>query len=284
MKNSIFCKMLLLITGFILFGLTSQSFALLVSGPDIIDAPTSVIDDYQRATNIHQQAFDEMQNVLLENDLEVDSGTIPAGTYVSSHMIFFNLPEGEERTESNATWTFDGMVLGVMSDYYGELEAASNTILGSTNTEYPELFKSRGMKGSDWYKISNNKIEVYMIASQPGDWIRVITDRRSDSDGRACYSSVKLKFKTDKDGDDTSWELKDKKGKNLYDGRNYGAKQVYKESFELSPGNYVFTIYDDFKDGLKPGEGSYELIDGNNKKIRSGGYFDVSESTSFCIK
>ena len=81
----------------------------------IIAPPADVTDDPPGATNTMQQGFDEMQNVLLGADLTVDGGVIAAGTRVNSHMIFLNT-EGFAAVRETVRWTFDGTILGVMSD------------------------------------------------------------------------------------------------------------------------------------------------------------------------
>ena len=48
-----------------IFGGVERVMARLISGPDIISAPASVIDDAPGAENSNQQAFDEKQDVLL---------------------------------------------------------------------------------------------------------------------------------------------------------------------------------------------------------------------------
>jgi PEP-CTERM motif len=152
-----------------------QTHALLISGPDIIAAPTSVIDDAPGAINTSQQAFDERQNVLLAADLAVDGGLISAGARVNSQMIFFNTADNAYAFDTGVEWTFDGMILGVMSDKLGEFEAASNAFLGALGTTYPGSFNARGMEGNDSYTINGSAITVSMYVTEPGDWIRVIT-------------------------------------------------------------------------------------------------------------
>ncbi|MCP3873092.1 MAG: PEP-CTERM sorting domain-containing protein [Desulfobacteraceae bacterium] len=153
-----------------------QASALLISGQDIIAAPLSVEDDAPGAENTAQQAFNEIQNVLLSSDLSVDGGTISSGTLVSSHMIFLNTPDSSVTSDFNVKWEFDGDILGVMSDRYGQLEAASNTILGVVGTTYPGSFSARGMENAqDTYSFTGNEITVSMLVSEPGDWIRVVT-------------------------------------------------------------------------------------------------------------
>jgi PEP-CTERM motif len=151
-----------------------SSDALVIAGPDIIAAPPSVIDDPPGAVNDHQQAFNERQNVLLAAPLAVDSGFIAAGIRVSSHMIFLNT-EGSVFASDTQTWTFDGIILGVMSDNGGTLEAASSALLGALGTVYPAGFPNRGLETNDSYLVAANAITLNDSVTEPGDWIRVIT-------------------------------------------------------------------------------------------------------------
>ncbi|KXI22557.1 PEP-CTERM sorting domain-containing protein [Photobacterium sanguinicancri] len=139
-------------------------------------APGLVTD--AAVTNQAQQGFNEQQLVSLAADLDVDGGTIAQGTNVASHMIFLNKATSESGVLSHigVEWMFDGKILGVMSDPGGTLEAASNALLGAAGTIYPGAFGARGMEGSDSYTIDGDKLTVTMRVTQPGDWIRVITD------------------------------------------------------------------------------------------------------------
>lgn len=164
----------------------TQASALIISGSDIIAAPSDVTDD--AAYNVHQQGFNEIQNFTLLSDLAVDGGTIAARTMVNSHMIFLNT-QAQTRAdgsyaEDTQTWVFDGSILGVMSDSRGDLEVASSEILGAAGTLYPNVgFRARGLENNpldgllndDWYSVSGNSIEVFMRVTEPGDWIRVVT-------------------------------------------------------------------------------------------------------------
>jgi hypothetical protein len=157
------------------------SSAALISG-NIIAAPTSVIDDFPGAENTLIQGFDERQNVTLGANISVDSGTIAAGTVVSSHMIFLN-SSGNQNIADIATFGFDGIILGVMSAYNGSLEIATTAELGAIGTAYPlATFNARGLEsnnsgvlGSDGYTVTGNSLLVSMHVTEPGDWIRVVT-------------------------------------------------------------------------------------------------------------
>ena len=148
----------------------------------IIAAPALSADSSRAggAASFGQQAFNERQHVRLEQDLDLDPAgrgpeDVPAGTVVSSHMIFLNVPDGAYGTSELVTWTFGARVLGVMSDYFGQLEAASTELLGAPGTRYQAPIPARGMEGEDDYAFKDNQIAVYMLVQQPGDWIRVIT-------------------------------------------------------------------------------------------------------------
>ena len=162
----------------------SAAQALLIGGnPNIIAAPLSVADDFPPgAVNTVQQAFNEAQGVFLTSAILVDGGSISDGETVDSHMIFLNTHTGS--ASSRQTWTFDGIILGVMSDTGGVLEAATNALLGNNpGTAYPGAFNLRGLENAsigsigsgDGYIVAGNQIDLQMGVSEPGDWIRVVT-------------------------------------------------------------------------------------------------------------
>lgn len=147
----------------------------------IIGAPGDVNDDGTNCTNwtfetCAMLGFDEAQNVLLGSDLAVDGGSISAGQRVNSHMIFLNTIGGN-LADITATWSFDGTILGVMSDNNGSLEVQSSALLGAAGTTYPgSTFNNRGFEGADSYSgVGSSSLDVRMRVTEPGDWIRVVT-------------------------------------------------------------------------------------------------------------
>ncbi len=142
----------------------------------IIAAPGQVLNG--TVFNTGQQGFDEAQGVLLGANLIGDSGVIAtSGMRVDSHMIFLNKQNGAQGaiSHNNVVWEFSGMILGVMSDIHGTLEAATSDLLGHDDTTYPSAFNNRGLEGNDMYNILGNELAVNMYVTQPGDWIRVVT-------------------------------------------------------------------------------------------------------------
>ena len=153
------------------------------TGPAIIPAPTDVLDDL--VTNTGMQGFDEAQGVVTTVAHSLDGGVIvPMGTTVDSHMIFLNSEGSSLLSHEDVTWTFSGLIIGVMSDPGGALEAASTFELGNPATNYTvgagaAPFAARGLEGGDALSgggAGTNFLTVSMQVTEPGDWIRVVTE------------------------------------------------------------------------------------------------------------
>ncbi|GAB6142715.1 hypothetical protein JCM12294_01520 [Desulfocicer niacini] len=89
-----------------------------------------------------------------------------------------------------------------------------------------------------------------------------------------------LTMNLDQYPEETTWELKDNTGAIVYAGGPYvTAGSTDTETFCLPDGEYTFTIYDSYGDGMS---GSYELVEGDIIHV-TGGSFRTSESTSFTL-
>ena len=147
-------------------------------GGTIIDAPNST-RAHATESNL-MQGFDEKQNVFLQEALKVDNGFVDAGIKVNSHMIFLDSPGSTWVDQKNIEWLFDGDILGIMSDSAGNLEDASNSLLGLEGTTYQKL-NARGFEGNDSYSIDGDKLTLSMTVTSPGDWVRVVTKATPES-------------------------------------------------------------------------------------------------------
>ena len=173
-------KHLLLLTA-MLFAANSQAALVAVSGKGKIVSPKSVQEDYP--VNWKQWGFDEQQGVVLTRDVDVDDTTILKGTKVDSHLIFLN-SKGKKKLKKTAKWTFDGDIIGVMSDRYGTLINKSNDLFAAFGDYFTKgktlPFKGAGFEGSiDDYLLNSfgapTMLKVTMKVREPGDWIRVLT-------------------------------------------------------------------------------------------------------------
>lgn len=119
-------------------------------------------------------AFDELQVVQLLADLATDTGLIAAGTWISSHMILLNHEEESGVFNASGNVSFDGTVIGTMSDIDGALLTASD-FLGAPTTY--TSFDNRGLESNDSLTIVPlNSVNFTFNATEPGDWVRVITE------------------------------------------------------------------------------------------------------------
>ncbi len=179
---SAFNKLAIAAVGIILGMSASPAQAAILGASDggnvMIKAPNST--DINQTTSNLMQGFNEKQNVLLQEQLEVDFNKfIEAGTIVNSHMIFLDSAGSQDVTQNNIKWTFDGEILGIMSDSGGILEGLSNTLLGAEGTTYP-AFAARGLEtdersGNRKYSVDGNELTLSMRVTNPGDWVRVVT-------------------------------------------------------------------------------------------------------------
>lgn len=177
----------------------AQALIMGVSGPNssagtaaaIIAAPPNALDDI--VFNTGMEGFNEAQGVVTTVAHATDGGFIPLGTRVNSHMIFLNSQGTASLSHFSVAWTFDGAIIGVMSDSNGNLEAASTFELGAPGTNYTVTFSgsgpaapfaARGLEANDgegdgpndgYMLINPFTLLVGMYVTEPGDWIRVVT-------------------------------------------------------------------------------------------------------------
>jgi len=123
--------------------------------------------------------FDEMQDITLDEPLSVDRlvngqgglepGTLPAGTVLSSHYIFFDSKAIET---VRGFVRFDQDILAVITS---EDDLADSDFLGQPDVHYVNTFL-RGLEGSDTIALTGpREITVSLTTATPGDYFRVVT-------------------------------------------------------------------------------------------------------------
>jgi hypothetical protein len=119
-------------------------------------------------------AFDEAQGATLQQPLRVDlgaeRGTIPAGTRIDSHYVFFDSLDGSHF----AVVQFETPILGIALT---QATMAASDHLGHPHVTYlnPGL---RGLETGDevWIDAENpTRLFLLWAGSSPGDYIRVFT-------------------------------------------------------------------------------------------------------------
>ena len=132
-------------------------------------APDSVGNDNFQSPNLF--GFDEDQNIVLTAPLSANVGmtTLPAGTTVASHYIFFD-PGPTEKIIG--TVDFDSPVLAIITS---TTTLAASDFLANTGVNYLNP-GNRGLEAGDSVTISGtNQILFDTTASSPGDYVRVLT-------------------------------------------------------------------------------------------------------------
>ncbi|MBS1827816.1 MAG: PEP-CTERM sorting domain-containing protein [Acidobacteria bacterium] len=124
--------------------------------------------------SIHLYGFDEDQNIVLGAPLDVDvvpSGplTLPTGTTVASHYIFF---DPATSTTIDGTVDFDSDIVAILTS---RDTLIASDFLANTGVTYlsPTL---RGLEAIDHVTINGaRQIRFNTTASTPGDYVRVLT-------------------------------------------------------------------------------------------------------------
>ena len=123
--------------------------------------------------------FDEMQDITLNEPLSVDKlvngqgsfepGTLPTGTQLASHYIFF---------DSKAIRTVKGFVRfdqDILAVITSEDDLADSDFLGQPDVHYINTFL-RGLEASDTIELTGpREITVSLTTATPGDYFRVVT-------------------------------------------------------------------------------------------------------------
>jgi hypothetical protein len=132
--------------------------------------PNSVGQNTFELPNLY--AFDEDQNILIKRALAADVGKspVPAGKVVASHYVFFDPGGG---TEIFGVVNFDAPIVAIMTST-GTL--AASDFLANTGVTYLNP-GARGLEPGDFVTISDkNQITFHTVASNPGDYVRVLTE------------------------------------------------------------------------------------------------------------
>lgn len=142
----------------------------------ILDTKTPFDVGYDNFNTDHLYAFNEDQNIVLQESIQVDiggtNGVISAGEMVASHYVFFDSIDGIHFGYVD----FDAPILGVATvrETMAATDFLANTSINYISTEL------RGLEPGDsvWIDpVNPNRFWVYWAGSSPGDYVRVFTAR-----------------------------------------------------------------------------------------------------------
>lgn len=213
------------------------------------------------------------------------------GTGFPNKVAIINSPCIDLTAETAATFTFSYHMYG---SSMGTLDLQANTG-GSTWTS---IWSLSGNQGNQW-STANVDLGTYAGGTVSLRFVGTTsTSYRSDmaidklniSTGTTggC-TDVTLTLTLDNYPAETTWAITDDQGGTVMSGGPYDAnndKGVTKIDTDcLADGCYTFTINDSYGDGIccSYGNGSYNLEDENSTLLASGGNFNSTEATNFCL-
>ena len=118
--------------------------------------------------------FDETSGVVLTAPLAIDVGgtTLPAGTRLASHYVFFDPENQTPNTSLAGTVSFDADILGIVTST-SNLYASDFLSNPGVNYLHPS---ARGFEAGDLASITGpRQVSFNLSAGTPGDYIRVLT-------------------------------------------------------------------------------------------------------------
>ncbi|WP_296618756.1 T9SS type A sorting domain-containing protein [Marivirga sp.] len=175
-----------------------------------------------------------------------------------------------DRTTTSLSLTWDAVTNASSYDVW------ANGIINSSATNSIQL---TGLEEGNTYEI---KVKANCVDGGSGEYSSVLSINTL-----GCYSGpLLLSITTDNFGAETSWALTYEGNVVQTDSITYENNTTYTETFDFGNGNYQFEIFDTANDGIccNYGNGSYSLIDNDDRIIKSGGVFGSSDSVSFCVE
>jgi M6 family metalloprotease-like protein len=181
-------------------------------------------------------------------------------------------------------------IFTVLNGGYGTLEMSDLSI--------PDGYSLIGEFPTNIAPNSRDSFQIQLHAASPGAYTGLIAFNTNDPDENpfsfpvsadvTCVQEVLLEITTDDFGGETTWELKDSQNNILFSGGPYASGQIFPYSIILPSGDYAFTIYDEYGDGIccDYGSGSYSLrnVSTGDVYIGGGGMFGNQETTPFSIE
>jgi hypothetical protein len=162
-----------IVSGSILSGGPGATFVKLTV-PFVSSTPANTVGNDNFQTN-NLYGFDEDQNILLVAPLVVDavpsgSTTLPIGTTVASHYVFFDPVSGS----IDGLVNFDSNILAIITST--TLLQASDFLLNNGVTYLSPNDRGIEPEQGDSVTFSGaRQIRVVLYASTPGDYVRVLT-------------------------------------------------------------------------------------------------------------
>ena len=138
---------------------------LVLAGPEPLSLALGAVE-----SNTEIRVFSELQSIALTAPLNVNGGTIAAGTTVSSYLLHFDTV-GSALISRSGSVTFDNDILAVITT--DALLDGSDNQLGLLGTVF-YTGTSRGLESGENPTIASRTVTVQWTVSSPMDEMRVV--------------------------------------------------------------------------------------------------------------
>lgn len=297
------------------------------SGDYVTDTPDSNTENYECETVSHCIGNDMIENYM-DYTKDACMNTFTAGQKARMVAVLKNSPRRKELLNSiggkpGTIYTHDGKITNIAISVDGcnttfipsiTIENRGTTTLTSVSIDY--RLDNEAKKTYIWtgnlLQYATVDVNLNAITSTDGSHIfyatintvNGLTDLNPTNNAFSkeftqalkydiATTTVSLALQCDRDGSETTWNLKDSRGTIIYEGGPYQDAEssttlntVINDTFKLIDGEcYTYTIYDSLGDGIanNRGKGSYTLKDENGVTITSGGVFTDTEAKSLLI-
>jgi len=163
---------------------------------------------------------------------------------------------------------------------------------------WSSIWSKSGNQGNAWYTASVNldsyagktvSLRFNGVTGTTWQGDMAVDAFNFDASEQAACVATTLSITFDNYPEETSWEIKDGSGNVVYSGGTYGSEpdgSTKVINMCIDTGCYTFTMKDSYGDGMccSYGNGSYTFKkDSDGTVLASGGSFQSSESTDFCL-
>ncbi len=236
------------------------------------------------------------------------SNTGPSGAAEGSYYVYMesSSPNYSSKRAILISPCFDlsGMTSASVSfkyHMYGDTSKMGSLALeisSDNGSTWTSVWSKSGNQGNAWYTANVNldsytgqtvKLRFNGITGTTWQGDMAVDGFNFDASVQAACVATTLSITFDNYPEETSWEITDGSGNVVYSGGTYGSEpdgSTKVINMCIDTGCYTFTMKDAYGDGMccSYGNGSYSFTkDSDGTVLASGGSFQSSESTNFCL-
>jgi len=265
-------------------------------------------EGFENTIGAWEQSADDDFDWTTRSGSTPSSGTGPSGAAEGSYYVYMesSSPNYSNKRAILISPCFDlaGMTSASVSfkyHMYGDASKMGSLALeisSDNGATWNSVWSKSGNQGNAWYTANVNldsytgqtvKLRFNGITGTTWQGDMAVDGFNFDASVQAACVATTLSITFDNYPEETSWEITDGSGNVVYSGGTYGSEpdgSTKVINMCIDTGCYTFTMKDAYGDGMccSYGNGSYSFTkDSDGTVLASGGSFQSSESTNFCL-